>query len=63
MVQPHSHARTNKYELGAAEVRLFLHLPVLQAAGSDTFTALAILIVAIGLVGLAILILFSKRKI
>lgn len=38
------------------------HLPVLQAAG-DTLTAIAILIVAIGLVGLAILILFSKKKI
>lgn len=38
-------------------------LPVLQAAPSDTFTAIAILVVAIGLVGLAILILFSKRKI
>jgi hypothetical protein len=42
---------------------LHFHLPALQAAGSDTFTAIAILIVAIGLVGLAILILFSKRKI
>jgi subtilase family serine protease len=42
--------------------RLFPHLPVLQA-GSDTLTAIAILVVAIGLVGLAILILFSKRKI
>jgi hypothetical protein len=42
---------------------LSLHLPILQAAGSDTFTALAILVIAIGLVGLAILILFSKRKI
>ena len=39
------------------------HLPVLQAAGSDTFTAIAILVVAIGFVGLAILILFSKKKI
>lgn len=38
-------------------------LPVLQAAGSDELTAIAILVVAIGLVGLAILILFSKRKI
>jgi hypothetical protein len=53
---------TDKYERGAAGVRLS-HLPVLQAAGSDTFTAIAILVVAIGLVGLAILILFSKRKI
>jgi hypothetical protein len=42
---------------------LYSHLPVLQAAGSDTFTAIAILIVAIGIVGLAILILFNKRKI
>ncbi len=40
-----------------------LHLPVLQAAGSDTFTAIAILVIAIGIVGLAILILFNKRKI
>ena len=37
-------------------------MPVLQTAG-DTFTALAILIIAIGLVGLAILILFSRKKI
>jgi hypothetical protein len=37
--------------------------PVLQAASSDTFAAIAILVVAIGLAGLAILILFSKRKI
>lgn len=42
---------------------MVFHLPVLQAAGSDTFTAIAILVVAIGLVGLAILILFSKKKI
>ena len=41
---------------------MHLHLPVMQA-GSDTFTALAILILAIGIVGLAILILFNKRKI
>jgi subtilase family serine protease len=41
---------------------LQLILPVLQA-GSDTLTALAILAVAIGLAGVAILILFSKRKI
>ena len=38
-------------------------LPVLQTAPSDTFTAIAILVVAIGLVALAILILFSKKKI
>jgi hypothetical protein len=42
---------------------LFPHLPVLQAAGSDTLTAIAILVVALGFVGLAILILFSKKKI
>jgi hypothetical protein len=42
---------------------LVFHLPILQAASSDTFTAIAILVVAIGLVGLAILILFSKKKI
>jgi len=41
---------------------LVFHLPLLQA-GSDTLTAVAILIAAVGLVGLAILILFSKRKI
>ncbi len=39
------------------------HLPVLQAAGSDTFTAVAILVIAIGLAGLAILILFSRKKV
>ncbi len=37
--------------------------PYFQVDPSDTFTAIAILVVAIGLVGLAILILFSKRKI
>jgi hypothetical protein len=42
---------------------LLLPLPVMQAAGSDTFTALAILVVAIGFAGLAILFLFSKKKI
>lgn len=41
---------------------MVFHLPLLQA-GSDTYTAVAILIAAIGLVGLAILILFSKKKI
>ncbi len=37
--------------------------PVLLASGSDTLTAIAILVVALGFVGLAILILFSKKKI
>jgi hypothetical protein len=55
--------RTNKYKHASRPRRLHFHLPALQAAGSDAFTAIAILIVAIGLVGLAILILFSKRKI
>ena len=36
---------------------------VLQAAGSDLFTALAILVVAIGVAGFAILYLFYKNKI
>jgi hypothetical protein len=53
----------DKYDYEATARRLSFHLPVLQAAGSDTFTAIAILVVAIGLVGLAILILFSKKKI
>jgi hypothetical protein len=53
---------TNKYEHRTIAGNLLFHLPVLQA-GSDTFTALAILIVAIGIVGLAILILFSRKKI
>jgi hypothetical protein len=53
---------TNKYEHRLIAASLLFHLPVLQAAG-DTFTALAILIVAIGIVGLAILILFSRKKI
>ena len=39
------------------------YLPVLQADGADTLTAIAILVVALGFVGLAILILFSKKKI
>jgi len=37
-------------------------MPILQA-GPDTLTAVAILVAAIGLVGLAILILFSRKKI
>jgi LPXTG-motif cell wall-anchored protein len=41
---------------------MVLHLPILQA-GPDTLTAIAILVVAIGLVGLAILLLFSRKKI
>ncbi len=39
-----------------------LLLPVLQT-GNDSLQAFAILAVAIGLAGLAILILFSKKKI
>ena len=38
-------------------------MAVLQAGGSDTLTAIAILVIALGFVGLAILILFSKKKI
>jgi hypothetical protein len=41
---------------------LQFHLPVFQA-GSDILTAFAVLAIAIGLAGLAILILFSKKKI
>jgi len=41
---------------------LQLLLPALQT-GSDSLDAIAILIVAIGLAGLAILILFAKKKI
>jgi len=37
-------------------------LPVLQA-GSDTLEALGLLAIAIGLAGIAILILFWKKKI
>jgi len=37
-------------------------LPALQL-GNDSFQAIIILIVAIGLAGLAILILFAKKKI
>jgi hypothetical protein len=55
--------RTDKYELRRTACRLFPHLPVLQAAGSDTLTAIAILVIALGFAGLAILILFSKKKI
>jgi len=53
----------DKYEVGRTARKLLPHLPVLQAAGSDTLTAIAILVVALGFVGLAILILFSKKKI
>ena len=42
-------------------VLLHLLLPVLQA--SDQLQAFGILAISIGLAGLAILILFSKRKI
>jgi hypothetical protein len=55
--------RTDKYELRRTARSLFPHLPVLQAGGSDTLTAIAILVIALGFAGLAILILFSKRKI
>jgi hypothetical protein len=37
-------------------------LPALQATGADTLTAIAVLVVAIGIAGLAILILFAKKK-
>ena len=42
--------------------RLLLHVPLLLT-GDETLEALAILAVAIGLAGLAILILFSRKKI
>jgi hypothetical protein len=45
------------------ESRLSQVLPALQAAGSDTLTAIAVLVVAIGVAGIAILILFAKKKI
>lgn len=38
-------------------------LPAVLATGSDTLQALAILVAAVGLAGIAILILFAKRKI
>jgi hypothetical protein len=41
---------------------LLFHVATLQS-NPDTLDALAILVIAIGLLGLAILILFSKRKI
>jgi len=41
---------------------LAFFLPVLQS-GADTLGALAVLAVAIGLAGLAILILFARKKI
>ena len=37
--------------------------PLLAGSGSDTLGAIAVLVVASGLVGVAMLILFSKRKI
>ena len=37
-------------------------MPVLQT-GTDILTAVAILVIAIGVAGIAILILFSKKKI
>jgi hypothetical protein len=60
---PSSNPSTDKYEVRATARRLLPHLPVLQAGSSDTLTAIAILVVALGFVGLAILILFSKKKI
>jgi hypothetical protein len=53
----------DKYELRRTSEGLFHTLPVLQAGSSDILTAIAILVVAIGIVGIAILILFSKKKI
>jgi len=50
-------------KFGSTAVKLLSHLPALQAGSSDTLTAIAVLVVAIGFVGLAILILFSKKKI
>ncbi len=53
---------TDKYEPRWRTHKLLSYLPALQA-GSDTLTAIAVLVVALGFVGLAILILFSKKKI
>jgi len=44
------------------EVQLHFLVPALQT-GSDSLQAIAILVVAIGIAGLAILILFAKKKI
>jgi hypothetical protein len=41
---------------------LELHLPILQA-GSDILLAIAILVIALGLAGFAILLLFRRKKI
>ncbi len=54
---------TNKYEVPEMEARLSPVLSALQAAGSDTLTAIAVLVVAIGVAGIAILVLFAKKKI
>ena len=54
---------TNKYEVPELDARLSPVLPALQAAGSDTLTAIAVLVVAIAVAGIAILFLFAKKKI
>ena len=41
---------------------MLLHVPLLLT-GDETLEALAILAIAVGLAGVAILILFSRRKI
>jgi hypothetical protein len=53
---------TDKYERARIGGGLLFHVPVLMT-GSETIEALAILALAIGIAGIAILILFSRKKI
>jgi hypothetical protein len=55
-------ARTDKYEYTRISGSLLFHVPLLMTS-SDTIEALAILALAIGIAGIAILILFSRKKI
>jgi hypothetical protein len=55
-------AGTDKYEHTHINGSLLFHVPVLMTS-SDTIEALAILALAIGIAGIAILILFSRKKI
>lgn len=55
--------RTDIYEPALRGQRLFPLARALQAPGSDILLAVAILVIAVGLAGFAILFLFYKRKI
>jgi LPXTG-motif cell wall-anchored protein len=55
-------AAMNKYKRVRIGGSLLFHVPVLMT-GDETIEALAILALAVGIAGIAILILFSRKKI